>query len=453
VELWNIGGFDVYLGEIILTMAIVCIFMFINIKAVKVAFVSQTFLAIAQTMIIFVFPIIIIATGKADFSYMKPLFEGSKGESVMSGIGVILSMAPWAFVGFDVIPQVCEEFEFDQAKTKALMVMTIISAWVMYSCTTLTTAIVRQEGYASWAEYLNSNPFWATGSAVETALGKPGLYILGFAMACAVLSAINGFFIASTRLLAAMANRKALPKFFAKRTAVTGAPVNATFFVGAIALIGPWFGRTALSWIVDMTSAGTSIVFTYVCMAAWKFAKRENNSRMKVFGILGALCGVVFLLLLIIPGMVPLTQNLGIEMQRAQNLHKYRSIIYGAMAIGNLAISIWLCQYLGAIGCAIGTAVAVVLANGLVMNIFYQRRLNIDVTVFWKNISRMALGLLPPAACGVLMMLFVNLYSIPMLLGGIVVYTAIYCASVWLLSMNGYEKALVGGMVRKVLRK
>ena len=59
----------------------------------------------------------------------------------------------------------------------------------------------------------------------------------------------------------------------------------------------------------------------------------------------------------------------------------------------------------------------------------------------------------PPAACGVLMMLFVNLYSIPMLLGGIVVYTAIYCASVWLLSMNGYEKALVGGMVRKVLRK
>ena len=161
----------------------------------------------------------------------------------------------------------------------------------------------------------------------------------------------------------------------------------------------------------------------------------------------------IIVLLLIIPGMVPLTQNLGIEMQRAQNLHKYRSIIYGAMAIGNLAISIWLCQYLGAIGCAIGTAVAVALANGLVMNIFYQRRLNIDVTVFWKNIGRMTLGLLPPAACGVLMMLFVNLYSIPMLLGGIIVYTAIYCASVWLLSMNGYEKALVGGMVRKVLRK
>ena len=32
---------------------------------------------------------------------------------------------------------------------------------------TITTAIVQQEGYASWADFLKSNPFWATGAAVE----------------------------------------------------------------------------------------------------------------------------------------------------------------------------------------------------------------------------------------------------------------------------------------------
>lgn len=300
--LWNIGGFDVYLGEIILTMLIVVIFMVINIKAVKVAFMSQTFLALAQTAIIIIFPIVIIATGKANWSYLMPVLEGSRGESVLSGIGVILSMAPWAFVGFDVIPQVCEEYDFDQAKTKVLMIGTIAAAWLMYSSTTIITAIVQQEGYANWSDYLNSNPFWATGAAVETALGKPGLYILGFAMSCAVLSAINGFFIASTRLIAAMAKKKALPTVFAKRTEGSGAPVAGVLFVGAIAMIGPWFGRTALSWIVDMTSAGTSIVFIYVCMAAWKFAKLENNSKMKLFGILGTICGLIFLILLVIPG-------------------------------------------------------------------------------------------------------------------------------------------------------
>ena len=300
--LWNIGGFDVYLGEIILTMVIVIIFMFINIKAVKVAFMSQTFLAIAQTAIIIIFPIVIIASGHANFAYMRPLMTGSKGESVLSGIAVILSMAPWAFVGFDVIPQVCEEYDFDQSKAKVLMVSTIAAAWIMYSCSTITTAIVQQEGFASWSDFLNSNPFWATGAAVEKALGKPGLYILGFAMACAVLSAINGFFIASARLIAAMAKRKALPSVFAKRNEGDGAPVAAVLFVGVIALFAPWFGRSALAWIVDMTSLGTSVVFLYVCLAAMKFAKLEGNESMRKWGIAGAICSVIFIALMVIPG-------------------------------------------------------------------------------------------------------------------------------------------------------
>ena len=300
--LWNIGGFDVFLGEIILTMLIVVIFMIINIKAVKVAFVSQTFLALMQTAIIIIFPIVIILTGHANFAYMRPLMTGSNGENVFSGIAVILSMAPWAFVGFDVIPQVCEEYDFDQSKAKVLMVSTIAAAWLMYSGSTITTAIVQQEGYASWAEFLKSEPFWATGAAVEKALGKPGLYILAFAMACAVLSAINGFFIASARLIAAMAKRRALPSVFAKRNEGDGAPVAAVLFVGLIALIGPWFGRKALAWIVDMTSLGTSIVCLYVCLAAWKFAQKENNQKMKNFGVAGAICSAIFIVLMVIPG-------------------------------------------------------------------------------------------------------------------------------------------------------
>ncbi|WP_373249757.1 APC family permease [Mediterraneibacter gnavus] len=302
VPLWKIAGFQVYLGELLLTMAIVLLFMGINIKAMNVAFASQTFLAIVQTALIVLFPIVIILTGKANWDYAMPLLQGSNGESVLSGIGVILSMAPWAFVGFDVIPQVCEECDFDQSKSKVLMVATIACAWIMYSSTTLVTAIVQQEGYENWGEYLNSNPFWATGSAVEQALGKPGLYILGFAMTCAVLSAINGFFIASTRFMSALAKRKALPSVFAKRNEKTGAPVACILFVGAIALIAPWFGRSALSWIVDMTSAGTSIVFICTCLAAWKFAKMENNKKQAIWGILGTICGAIFLVLLIVPG-------------------------------------------------------------------------------------------------------------------------------------------------------
>ena len=51
-----------------------------------------------------------------------------------------------------------------------------------------------------------------------------------------------------------------------------------------------------------MTSLGTSIVFLYVCLAAWKFAKKEDNAKMKKFGIAGAICAGIFLALMVIPG-------------------------------------------------------------------------------------------------------------------------------------------------------
>ena len=301
-HLWNIAGFDVYLGEVIITVLIVGAFTVLNIKNVNAAFMSQTFLALSQTAIIIAFPLIMIACGKADFDYMRPFFEGSRGESVFSGITVILSMAPWAMVGFEVIPQVCEEYDFDQTKAKALMVITIVCAVLMYSCSTLATAMVAQEGYANWAEYLNSNPFWAYGEAVETALGKPALYLLGFAMTCAVLSAINGFILSASRLMSAMAKKKALPAVFCYRPQGSTAPVYAILFVGITGMLTPMLGRAALAWIVDMTSFGTTIGFLYVCAAAWKFAKLEGNKPVQGWGIAGVVCSLIFFFLMAIPG-------------------------------------------------------------------------------------------------------------------------------------------------------
>ena len=157
-------------------------------------------------------------------------------------------------------------------------------------------------------------------------------------------------------------------------------------------------------------------------------------------------------LIISIPGTIPLIQNLGIEIQRAQFLHQYRSIIYGIMAIGNLILTIYLCQIWGAVGAAIGTGAAMLIANGLIMNILYHKKINIDVIAFWKSILSMIPGMLVPIAAGVLGTALLNFYSVPMLLGGIIVYTLIYCASVWLMSMNTYEKSIVTNMLGKLRR-
>ena len=61
-------------------------------------------------------------------------------------------------------------------------------------------------------------------------------------------------------------------------------------------------------------------------------------------------------LFLVLPAIVPLIQNVGLEMQRALNKHQFRSIIYLIMAIGNILISIPLAKRFGAVGASMGTA-------------------------------------------------------------------------------------------------
>lgn len=159
------------------------------------------------------------------------------------------------------------------------------------------------------------------------------------------------------------------------------------------------------------------------------------------------------LLLLAIPSMIPLTQNIGIEVQRAKNKHKFRSIVYLIMALVNLIVSIFLCQMYGAVGCAIGTAISLLLANGLIMNIYYSKQCNINVSLYWLNILKMCLGLIIPIIIGVISIMFINYKTIWEFLIGVLAYSIIYFISMFVLGMNKEEKSFLLDPIKKLLKK
>lgn len=158
-------------------------------------------------------------------------------------------------------------------------------------------------------------------------------------------------------------------------------------------------------------------------------------------------------LLLILPASIALIQNLGIEIQRAENKHQFRSIIYTVMAFINLGLSIYLCQKYGAVGSAVGTALSLVIANGLIMNVYYNKKCNIDIPLFWKNILRQSVGLIAPVILGILLLNFVHIDSVMKFAAGVAVYTAVYCASMWIFGMNSYEKDLIIKPLKKVFHR
>ena len=158
-------------------------------------------------------------------------------------------------------------------------------------------------------------------------------------------------------------------------------------------------------------------------------------------------------ILLIVPLIVPLIQNIGLEIQRAMNKHKFRSIVYIGIAIANLAMSIPLAMKFGGIGSAIGTCVSLLIGNGLIMNIYYDKGMGLNIKKFWWNILKFLPGLILPIVVGTLLMIYVDMSNMWVFLGYAVLYTVVYGLSMFFIGMNKYEKGLFLKPVKKILNK
>jgi len=161
----------------------------------------------------------------------------------------------------------------------------------------------------------------------------------------------------------------------------------------------------------------------------------------------------VILLILVFSGVISTIQTIGIEIQRAKNMHKFRSILYAIIALGNLGISIPLSKMYAGAGAALGTALAIIIGNGFIMNWYYNKKVGIDIGYFWKHIFRFFPSLIIPVLTGIFIKLYINLYSPFKFISFVIIYTAIFGISIWFIGMNQYEKNLIKKPVDKILSK
>ena len=98
-----------------------------------------------------------------------------------------------------------------------------------------------------------------------------------------------------------MAKESVLPAWFGTLHEKYKTPAHAILFVLLIAMAAPFFGRTALGWIVDMSSIGAAIGYGYTSLAAYRFASRERNFGVMFTGIIGSIMALIFMILLLVP--------------------------------------------------------------------------------------------------------------------------------------------------------
>ncbi len=157
-------------------------------------------------------------------------------------------------------------------------------------------------------------------------------------------------------------------------------------------------------------------------------------------------------LILMVGGLIPITQSVAIVIIKAKDKFKFRALLLLVMSFANVGISIPLAVKFGSIGSALGTAIALMVANVLIINVYYHKWCGIDMITYWKNFLSMAIRFVPAIGIAVLLKVFIPLPGLLELFVYGIIYVAIFCLSAYFIVMNSYEKELVNKYIGKVVR-
>ena len=315
---YNIAGFDIYMGEMLLSMMVLILFGWLNMIGVRKAGIVQTILSSLLVTCVFVLFLSAVFSAKAKGVNMRPIWGFDKAAAkaagavtanisqyahtgtagVLSAILATFAIAPWAYVGFDAIPQAAEEFNFSFKKVSFIMMIAIVFGCFVY----VSNNAVAAAALENWPERVMAGD-WVLLIAAEELLGNFGKMLIGLGVSCAVLSGIMGFYLASSRLMYSMSREGYLPEWFGKVNEKYGTPRNAILFCILVSLSGPILGREALGWFVDMSAIGASIGYFFTCASTLKMEKRDGDGSafLRAMAITGIGFSLAFMILQLIP--------------------------------------------------------------------------------------------------------------------------------------------------------
>ena len=175
----------------------------------------------------------------------------------------------------------------------------LVTGVLTYIMLVMCASMATPDGYANWTEYLMSLKelkgviALPTFYSAQQSMGTIGLVTLGIAALCGIITALIANNIALSRLFYSMSGDGMAPKRLGRLNG-KGIPATAVFVVTGVSTVIPLLGRTAIGWIVDVTTIGAAIIYAYTSIASFVTGLREKHRRVQVFGVLGTLLAMVF---------------------------------------------------------------------------------------------------------------------------------------------------------------
>ena len=301
--LYTLFGYDVYLGEALLSIVSLLLVGLLCARRKRIMAIAMTVMAIVFTLGISV--CFIAAIGKHGGRFEPGYVPDGPA---ISQIVRIAAISPWAFIGFENISHATEEIRFKSTKLFRVLFISAVITTALYVFVTLLSATAYPPEYASWLDYIRDREnleglkglpaFYAA----EYYMGGAGVVVLMLALLSLIVTSLIGNISALSRLFYALGRDRVLPEYFG-RLNKRNIPANAIALIAGVSAIFPFVGRTAIGWIVDVTTIGATLIYGLVSASAMKLAKERRDRRERYMGIAGLTIMIGFGVYLLVPNL------------------------------------------------------------------------------------------------------------------------------------------------------
>ena len=159
--------------------------------------------------------------------------------------------------------------------------------------------------------------------------------------------------------------------------------------------------------------------------------------------------------IVLITEMVGASQSMFNSLMQAMNLHKVRALLSLALSLLKIVLTVVFTMEFGLMGCAVAFFLGW-LVKQIVFNLYYWKRVGIDIPTFWKRMLKLFLPIaavvivLYAAALAMQQILPASSYLALAVYAGC--YAVLYGVILWFTALNREEKDMLLAVVRKVKR-
>ena len=302
--LFTVFGYEVYLGEALVTLVVMWLVGLLCMKSKKATATLMVAMVLLFTVGITVcFAVAMLGQSRSGMS-MSPAFLPDTG--VFRQVIRIAFISPWAFIGFETVSHSAEEYRFKHSNMFRVLVISVSVTTALYIFIVLMSVTAYPEGCSGWMDYISRlDEFEGIAGlpafyAANHYLGGAGINILMLSLLSLVLSSLIGMLRALSRLCYAVAQDGILPRRIAALSDKQ-IPVNAILLVLFVSLPIPFLGRTAIGWIVDATTFGATMIYGFVSVAVFKASGQEGVKRNRIISGFCLFILVAFAVFLLFP--------------------------------------------------------------------------------------------------------------------------------------------------------